>query len=687
MSLFDQHAKMLTASGITAEHARARGYVTVDTKVRLEDLNVTKAGRNVPGLLVPQLDARGSTWGYQYRPDNPRLRDGKPVKYETPIGQRNGIDVPPGVGDQLGDPAIPLWITEGVKKADAAALAGLCCVALPGVWSWRGKNDKGGKVAVGDWNEIALNNRRVILAFDSDVVVKSSVRKALDALAGYLATKGATVEYLHLPHDGAAKAGLDDFLLDGHTAEDLWRLVRPDAPAVVAEIPPAPDTGSAGSTGSTGSPERGKRTGVETGEVLAHVRRWFARFVCTIDESDLDLLTLWAAHTHLCVETYTSPRLILDSPVPGSGKTTVLEHFERLCLYPVQMASLSSPALLTRMLDAGIRTCLIDEADRSLAADRDGVGELLAVLNSGYKRGGTRPVLVADGKNGWVAKEMPTYAPVVMAGNNPNLPDDTKSRSIRVLLMPDISGEAEESDWEVLDEPARVLGQRLATWADCVRDHVRMNRPDLPEGIRGRARERWAPLKRIAVAAGGRWPAVVDALAMKDVHRIDMEREEGIVQQRPAIVLLGHIHAALADGEMFVPTEELIDRLVREHPEMWGVESSFGKRLTAQRMGRMLVTSYNAHSDRPTVPGPRGYLRITLTPAFRRLGLDPSPEPAEPVEPAEPDAKAVADFYTLHDAAPDAHICEHGVLGGDQPDRWLKDKIRCTECRAEAMAS
>ena len=120
------------ASGITPEHARARGYVSVDTKKRLEQLNITKAGRNVPGLLVPQLRKDGSTWGYQYRPDAPRLNSkGKPNKYETPFGQRNGIDVPPGVGPLLDDPNVPLWVTEGTKKADAAAVVGLVRAFCP----------------------------------------------------------------------------------------------------------------------------------------------------------------------------------------------------------------------------------------------------------------------------------------------------------------------------------------------------------------------------------------------------------------------------------------------------------------------------------------------------------------------------------------------------------------------------
>jgi hypothetical protein len=96
-------------------------------------------------------------------------------------------------------------------------------------------------------------------------------------------------------------------------------------------------------------------------DVLGEARDWFERFICTVDDTDLDLLALWAAHTHLAVETYTSPRLVLDSPVPGSGKTTTLEHLERLRHHPVQMASLSSPALLAPDEDAPLE--IIDGPD------------------------------------------------------------------------------------------------------------------------------------------------------------------------------------------------------------------------------------------------------------------------------------------------------------------------------------
>jgi hypothetical protein len=385
--------------------------------------------------------------------------------------------------------------------------------------------------------------------------------------------------------------------------------------------PPAPDTPA---------PREGVAA-AGAGSVLDLVRTWLERFVCTMADRDLDLLTLWAAHRHLVVETYTTPRLVIDSPVPGSGKTTVLEHLERLCQHPVQMASLSSPALLTRMLSAGMRTVLIDEADRSLNPDREGVAELLAVLNSGYKRGGTRPVLTPAKGGDWVASEMPTYCPVVMAGNSPRLPEDTLSRTIRVLLLPDLEGRVEESDWELYDQDARALGEQLAAWAQGTREAVRTNRPALPEGIKGRARERWSPLKRVAEAAGGRWPAVVDEMALHDKEQHDMDREDGMVRDRPAVLLLKHTHDLWPDGEAFFPTSALVAALVARHPDEWGVASPFGKPLTVQRLGRILASSYGVNSTRLDRLGPRGYSWASLVPVWRRMGVKQGPDRSAPV--------------------------------------------------------
>jgi hypothetical protein len=359
--------------------------------------------------------------------------------------------------------------------------------------------------------------------------------------------------------------------------------------------------------------------------LLKEVRDWLATYICTVNDADLDLLTLWAAHTHLVFETYTTQRLQIDSPVPESGKTTCLEHLQRLCHRSVQIASLASPALLTRMLSAELRTILIDEADRSLNPDKEGIGELLAVLNSGYKRGAKRPVLIPVKGNQWEVKEMPTFAPVAMAGNNPNLPDDTRSRMIRVLLLPDIRGEVEESDWELIENEATGLHDQLADWAEQVREQVRIERPGLPDGIIGRFREKWSPLKRVAVAAGGDWPRRVDVMALHDKDAHDMDKEDGLINEKPAVVLLRHIYELWPADTQFVPTLELIDMLVIAHSNLWGEEGPIGRKLTAKRLGGMLARSYKIHSDQPDRGAPRGYHRSAFVKPWIRMGITPPP--------------------------------------------------------------
>lgn len=230
--LFPQHAELLAASAVPPEMTRDRGYRSVDTKAHLESLGYTAVQRRVPGLLVPLHSGAGRCVGFQYRPDDPRTTEtGRPVKYETPGGQANRLDVPPGVGPKLGDPNVDLWITEGARKADAAAHLGLACVSLSGVWNWRTTNPSGGKVALPDWQDVALNGRRVVLAFDSDSRSNTSVGKALDALAGYLSSKSAHVVVCQLPAAADGKTGLDDYLAAGHSLDDLAALIVEHAEA------------------------------------------------------------------------------------------------------------------------------------------------------------------------------------------------------------------------------------------------------------------------------------------------------------------------------------------------------------------------------------------------------------------------------------------------------------------------
>jgi Protein of unknown function (DUF3631) len=365
---------------------------------------------------------------------------------------------------------------------------------------------------------------------------------------------------------------------------------------------------------------------VSGAELLDDLVTWFGRFIRVTHPDDLFLLALWTVHTYLVVELYTTPRLLIDSIMEGSGKTTVLDHLSRLCLNPIQAAAISSPALLPRLLEHGMRTILIDEAHRALRPDKPGVEDLLGIINTGYRVGATRPVLVPVKGGGWAADEMPTFAPVAMAGNNPNLPADTVSRQLRVLLMPDIDGTVEDSDWEYIQDDASALALRITTWADAVREDIKGIDPALPAGCIGRTKERWRPLARIATAAGGDWPAIVNRLIEGNMAEEADERDAGLKALPPGMVMMRDLYDIwpkdLSPNEL-VATCDLVNRLIVRYPEYWGSGSAYGKPLTEHRLGRLVSQSAKLTSVRIGGRGPRGYQRLQLEPVWRRLGITP----------------------------------------------------------------
>ncbi len=383
------------------------------------------------------------------------------------------------------------------------------------------------------------------------------------------------------------------------------------------------NAGSAGSSGSVYS----------MGELLEILRNWYGRYIHFQDERDLDILPLWTIHTHLAMELYSSPRLLIDSPLPGSGKTTLLEHIYQFTKDPVQMASISSPAMLGRITKDGPRTLLIDEADRALDPKRPNVGELIALLNSGYKRGSTRPVLVQKGKD-WELEVMPTFSPVAIAGNSPNIPEDTRTRCIVVRLLPDRENRARESDWEALEFPAYQIKLDILASVETFREPILEINPPLPKDCVNRFKEKWKPLKRIAILAGGDWAERVDKYILQDIQNIREQNENGDSKMTPHIQLMKDLYE-IYDGERkFIGTENIVSRLARQNPEYWGLSSIYGREITAQKFGRILNSKFYLNSQR-VGDSPRGYSSIQFERIWISLGLPPL-KPTEPTEPPKP---------------------------------------------------
>jgi P4 family phage/plasmid primase-like protien len=252
MNLLPHHAKMLADSAISREVIESRGYYSTTSAAELAGLGFSPAQRRVPALVVPIRIVTGEVGMHVIRPDDPRTElksDGtsRAMKYEFPAGAHMRLDVPAAVRPQLANPAVPLWVTEGSKKADSAVSHGLCCVSVIGVWNWRGKNDYDGVTALADWESIALNGRDVYIVFDSDVMLKRSVALALSRLKPFLSLRKAHVKLVYLPSkQNSTKNGLDDYLAGGKTVDDLLALATTELREIPSDsIPNSTDLGNA----------------------------------------------------------------------------------------------------------------------------------------------------------------------------------------------------------------------------------------------------------------------------------------------------------------------------------------------------------------------------------------------------------------------------------------------------------
>ena len=475
-NLLQCHLDHLRASGISDEVIKERGYESVLGKKQLADLGFSSVQQRVPGLLIPQWGVDGKETGYQYRTDNPRTNSKqKAIKYENPAGSSIRLDCPPRCWERLGDPSIPLWITEGSKKADALASHGVCAVSLTGVWGFKGKNKVGGTTFLADWDYIALKGRQSNLAFDSDIVEKPQVRQALQRLSQHLTNKQSKLLVIHLPNGSNGKVGVDDYLADGHTLDDLKTLSEPYQPDIEEETIRRPylysegrlylqirkfdrqmifaylDEGKVKFTGQVsvgngrsvvpqplpkgedgidvgivGMPDENISTSqlLSAGELFNWVKKHITMYV-DLAPLDLELCCYYILFTwfYQKVNTLGYLRFIGDT---GKGKTRAQKVVGNLCFYPLTTSGASSFSGIARTSQYWRGTMIMDEADLS----GDMAHQIIKFLNLGIERG--QYYVLSDKQNPRLQQYFDPFMPKVLAMRKPFEDNATEGRLLSI---------------------------------------------------------------------------------------------------------------------------------------------------------------------------------------------------------------------------------------------------------------
>jgi len=155
---------------------------------------------------------------------NPATGEERP-KYLAKRDSGCRLYLPSKVVPVLGDLSVPIYLTEGEKKALKATQDGLYCIGMAGLWNWKVKDTD---ELISDFDLIALEGRTVYIVPDNDFLLpdrkgeRKNLKQAVHKLAYKLIDKEAKVSWVELP-SGDIKTGSDDYLCS-HTVEDFKNL-------------------------------------------------------------------------------------------------------------------------------------------------------------------------------------------------------------------------------------------------------------------------------------------------------------------------------------------------------------------------------------------------------------------------------------------------------------------------------
>lgn len=367
--------------------------------------------------------------------------------------------------------------------------------------------------------------------------------------------------------------------------------------------------------------------------VLDNVVGWMGRHLA-VPAHVLDVLALWAAHTHAIERFNSTPYLHVTSAEPESGKSRILEVLNLLCAR-AELISNITPAALFRLIEKECPTLLLDEVDNLLHAGTD----LIGILNSGYRRG-TR-VHRVGGSNNTQLETFRVFCPKAFAGLHRLPVAALASRCLRIEVVRRRQEEA-GGDFIYEDEQqiAAPLAERLRRWTESVADRLN-DKPDSIPGVRDRKWEAVRPLAAIAQAAGGDWPARLQRAVVAIIN------DEPVEEASDGLKLLTDIREIfLHADEQRIRTSDIVRRLAAMEESPWG--DLDGRPIDGRRLARLLrpYKIRPATVWAPTSSGPRpnakGYKREQFEDAWERFlpAVPTTPEREERENPHHQDAPA-----------------------------------------------
>lgn len=346
---------------------------------------------------------------------------------------------------------------------------------------------------------------------------------------------------------------------------------------------------------------------VDGAELLSAITARFKRHVVFSDHA-AHTVALWTAFAWSHDAHVHSPLLLITSPEPNSGKSTLLGVLRFLAPRPLSSVEIS-PAVLYRIMERWRPTLIIDEAD-DIFSDNT---ELRSVINSGWTRGSGVPRCNPDTLE---PELFNTFGPKAIGAKGKKLPDTTQTRAIVIEMVRKRSGEKVDDFEHVDDDEFRTLRQKLARWSADYVSKLEGAKPSMPEGFQNRLAANWRPLLATADLAGGEWPN----LAREAASALSKTESESI-----GTMLLRDIRAAF-DGRDRITSAELCKHLHDLEDRPWVEFGRSRKPISPSQLARMLK-GFHVIPDtiRTGAATFKGYMLAQFHDPFERyLGSQPS---------------------------------------------------------------
>jgi hypothetical protein len=243
---------------------------------------------------------------------------------------------------------------------------------------------------------------------------------------------------------------------------------------------------------------------VTTPAILKTLEAYFARFAIYPQRDIPRLLAIWTLGTFVYRIFDIYPYLFFRSPQKRCGKSRAEDLIAMVAFNASNRETRPTEASLFRGPANNGGTLILDEIELLGDKDQELYGGLLAVLNSGFQRGGDVPRMEKHGDR-FIEVKYPTYAPRVLAGIK-KLAETLEDRGIEVMMHRKRKDEVVErfSPRRIRAETQAIRDQcyvwALTHAAEVAEIYDSGQLPDLA-GLDDRAIDLWEPLMTLAYLA------------------------------------------------------------------------------------------------------------------------------------------------------------------------------------------